>query len=182
MIEVAPNLFVGNATDAEITHERLLELLHYDPTTGRFTWRVNRGGRAKKGTQAGSPDGGGYILINMYISGRRRTYKAHRLAWFYVYGQWPERSIDHKQRDHSDNRLDELREATQSQNNGNAVVRKDSQTGVKGVQLTPNGKYVAKIKKEGVRHHLGTFANIESASRAYAEAARRLFGDFARAA
>jgi hypothetical protein len=106
-----------------LTQERLKELLFYDPDTGIFTWRVNRGrgpggctlGGKLKGKVAGSlhPDNRIFIHID------RRMYGAHRLAFLYVYGRWPEPEVDHIDRDMSNNRISNLREATRRQQNGN---------------------------------------------------------------
>lgn len=167
----------------EVTHAQLLEWLHYDPATGYFTWRITKGRCAKKGSRAGSFDKKGYVVINLRINGRQTTYRAHRLAWFYVHGRWPESDIDHNKLDKADNRLDELREATRSQNMANTAAHADSLTGVKGVSFDKRrGRYYARIMKDGRHHHLGYFDHLEAAASAYASAAQRLFGEFARAA
>jgi hypothetical protein len=99
-----------------ITAERLRQLLHYDPERGVFTWLSRPAERSWNtrfaGTRAGTINGLGYVVIG--ILGRR--YKAHRLAWLYVHGEWPGRELDHINCDKSDNRIANLRPATRSQN------------------------------------------------------------------
>lgn len=169
-------------TMAELTHDELLRRLSYDPETGRFTWMIDLG-RHKKGDLAGSPDKAGYVVIYLRIDGVQKSFRAHRLAWFYVHGRWPDGDIDHRDLEHSDNRIGELREATRSQNMANTSAYKDSTTGIKGVSFDKRrGKYYARIMKDGQVYHLGSFADVEAASAAYIEAATRLFGEFARAA
>lgn len=97
-----------------LTAESLRELLHYDPQTGIFTWRVTRG-NLKACSRAGSMKEDGYIRVCI---GERR-YHAHRLAWLYVTGDWPVEEIDHINRNKADNRFTNLRPATRSTNEQN---------------------------------------------------------------
>jgi hypothetical protein len=99
-----------------LTADRLRELVHYDPTTGLFTWTKNRAYKALGGTPAGYLNTNGYARIT--IDGI--SHAAHRLAWLYVHGRWPEATIDHINRIPHDNRLANLREASQSENNANS--------------------------------------------------------------
>lgn len=160
-----------------LTRERLLELLHYDQNTGIFTWRVNRGGRkaARAGSVAGHTRPDGYFEICV----DRNRVLAHRLAWFYVHGRWPAEQIDHMNGIRLDNRLSNLREATQSQNNAN----RPPVSGLKGVYFHKRaGRWAAQIKQDGEVTYLGLHDTPQQAHAAYCEAAERLFGEFARAA
>jgi len=74
----------------ELTQEKLREYLIYSPETGEFKWRKNRG-RARSGGLAGAPDRNKYIRVWIY----GQKYLAHRLAWFYMTGTWPDEQIDH---------------------------------------------------------------------------------------
>lgn len=112
---------------ADLTQAQLKELLHYDPDTGIFTWKQPRSG-VVVGAVAGRKDTAGYWAIQIY----RRIFRAHRLAWLYVYGSWPSRDIDHINRARDDNRLCNLREATRSENSYNRLKKSDRQ-GVPGV-------------------------------------------------
>lgn len=162
-----------------LTAARLRSLLDYDPETGLFRWRVKlRGGkRADIGSVAGYADAGrGYWVI--YIDGRQ--YRAHRLAWLHVKGQWPPRGLDHEDTDKQNNSWSNLRLCTQSQNTANSKRSKRNTTGFKGACVYGN-RFQAQIKKHGKRIHLGTFDTAQDAHAAYVDAAKRLFGEFARA-
>ena len=157
-----------------ITQTRLKELLDYDPETGVFTRKVNIGYRVA-GTIAGTTDNGyRRIVIN------DRPYMAHRLAWLFIYGEFPKLQIDHKNGNRSDNRLINLRLATNAQNSAN---RPPVGNGLKGCCYKKrNGRWVAQIMKECRQIHLGYFDTEQEAHSAYAEAATKLHGEFARIA
>lgn len=150
-----------------LTAERLRELLHYEPTTGVFTWRARRCNRAAGGV-AGSLRDDGYWSIRL----DRRPYRANRLAWLYVTGEWPPHLIDHEDRDTGNNRWLNLRPATHSQNHQNQKVRKDSMHGIQGVQRHERGLWRARITVRGRRIHLGYFKTPEAAAMARQAGAR----------
>jgi hypothetical protein len=158
-----------------IAHEELKELLDYDPLTGIFTWKRTANdkirGKAKIGEPAGTQDKSRYVRITI----GQRTYYAHRLAWFYMKGEWPHK-IDHRDLDSTNNRFLNLREASQSQNNAN--VRGRGRHG-KGVRKRGQ-KFWAGVTCRGEHHYLGIFDTKEEAAIAYSIKARELFGDFAR--
>jgi hypothetical protein len=160
-----------------ITHARLQELLEYDSETGEFHWKKRMSRSVKAGDIAGHTDGDGYRLIS--IEGQ--TYRAHQLAWLYRTGEWCSAVIDHRDGNPSNNRWHNLRGATVSQNNANRRLHRNNKCGYKGVVENKWGRFWATIQKHGRRLHLGTFATAEEAHAAYMEAARKLFGEFARA-
>lgn len=159
-----------------LTHEYLCERLAYDPNSGRFTWRTSpRFGWA--GKLAGNMDDGGYWRIRI----DNRSYKLHRLAWFYVHGRWPAREIDHINGNQSDNRLHNLREATRADNNHNTGINSNNRSGIKGVSwCTDKARWVVQIGLNGRRRHVGYYESVDEAARAYADEAQKLFGQFAR--
>ena len=110
-----------------ITQTQLLELLNYNPFTGDFTWRVRR--RGTKGAVAGSIQIRGYVRIR--IDGR--DYMAHRLAFLWMTGEFPEDGVDHISGVKSDNRWSNLRPADQALNQRNCSRRIDNTSGVTGV-------------------------------------------------
>ena len=160
-----------------LTHERLLELLNYDPDTGVFTWRVFTSSRTAAGSVAGTIKQDGYISIK--IEGE--LFRANRLAWFYMTKKWPSFLIDHANTLRSDNSWVNLREASKSDNGFNRGPQRNNSVGFKGVyQRKDNGKFSATIWKSGKKMPLGCFDTPEEASDAYAKAANMVAGDFAR--
>ena len=96
-----------SATAETLTQEYLKSILDYDLDTGIFTWKINKAKRTKIGDIAGwSYNGYREIEIN------DKKYKAHRLAWLYVYGEMPNKLIDHIDGNRSNNKISNLREAT----------------------------------------------------------------------
>jgi hypothetical protein len=158
-----------------ITRARLRDLLHYDPASGEFRWREDRSSRIRAGTIAGSLTPERYRKIT--IKGRR--YGAHQLAWFYMTGKWCSLVIDHRDGDPSNNGWQNLRPATRWQSNANRRLPRNNVSGLKGVSRH-RSQWRARIRKTYRTHHLGIFSTRQAAHAAYAAAARKLFGEFAR--
>ena len=149
-----------------LTQERLKELLDYDPETGVFVRKASRG-TAKAGSVAGCMYNTGYIMIRI----DSKDYTAHRLAWLYVYGCWPTNQIDHINRVKDDNRLCNLREATQSENNWNVGKYKNNKSGLTGVSWhNSTKKWQAQISVNGKLIYLGLFDTPEEGHAAYLKA------------
>ena len=155
-----------------LTASRLRELLRYDPETGLFTWHTRRG-RIAAGSVAGVIGGEGYFVIRVDY----RLHLAHRLAWLYMTGEWPQATVDHRDTDRTNNRWTNLRDASYGQNNANSV--KPNRTGLKGIKRHGH-RYVAQISVGGINRHLGCFSSPEEAHAAYIAAATQHFGEFAR--
>jgi len=121
----------------------------------------------------------GYLHPNgyRYIRFRGKSVREHRLAWYFIRGEWPELDIDHINGDRSDNRPENLRVATRGQNAINRPVRSDSLTGVKGVSFR-RGLYEARIVYNNKRIHIGAYKTLQEARKAYNDKAIELFGDF----
>ena len=148
----------------ELTHSRLLEALDYNPETGIFT-------RSRGKRMVGSDHTNGYLQIRVDYN----RYLAHRLAWFYVYGDWPVMDIDHVNRNRKDNRIANLRLATRKQNNANRPGV--AKSGFKGVVQTKYG-FRAAISIDNSFKSLGTHKTAEEAHAAYCRAAQELFGEY----
>jgi hypothetical protein len=150
-----------------LTAARLRELVDYDPLTGLFTWIKPTAHRVQPGDVAGSHKQRGYFGFTI----DSRAYQSHRLAWLYVYGKWPEKNLDHINRNPSDNRIANLREADQSANMQNKGMQRNNKTGVTGVMFDMRrGAYRAEIRIAGKTRYLGRFNDLESAASAYAAA------------
>lgn len=153
-----------------ITADQLREILSYDPETGVFTWRKDMGARAKAGNKAGARGGCGYVGIKLL----GKSYLAHRLAWLYVYGEWPLQRIDHISGDRMDNRMANIRDVSASVNSQNQKrARSDNKTGYLGV-CEVDGEYVAQIGLRGRIYKLGRFQAPEMAHAAYLAAKRQM--------
>ena len=160
----------GNWLAAMITQERLKELLDYDQETGVFVRRiVPRSSRVQIGAIAGTLKKRGYLVIGIDNS----IYMAHRLAWLYVYGKFPDNGIDHINGVRNDNRIVNLRDVTQKINIQNQrLARSDNKLGMLGVS-TRRGKFMAQININGIRTYLGDFEIAEDAHEAYLAAKRK---------
>lgn len=155
-----------------LTAERLRSVLTYDADTGVFRRSVLNRTRYPVGKIAGTPHSSGYIAIG--INGK--SYKAHRLAWLYVFGEWPTGEIDHINCIKDDNRIANLRVSTRAQNMQNRVAaRLDNKLGVLGVSKVGN-RYYARIAAGSVQKYLGIHKTIEAAHSAYLQAKGELHG------
>lgn len=149
-----------------LTAARLKELVSYDESTGLFTSNVQRS-QLKKGDVAGTLKKRGYLALQ--VDGN--LYYAHRLAWLYVHGEFPNGILDHINRIPTDNRIANLRVASHLHNQQNQErARKDSKSGLRGASRHADGKWQARIKIGNKYQHLGLFTTAELAHSAYLEA------------
>ena len=155
----------------DLTYADVSGVLDYDPITGVFRWRVNRGRGVKAGDVAGSHDSQGYRQIG--ISGR--MYLSHRLAFMLMTKAWPVAQIDHINGVKDDNRWSNLRDVYRGVNTQNQrKAQKNSKTGLLGASQDKAGRYQATIKLNGKTRYLGAFNTAEEAHQAYLEAKRKL--------
>jgi hypothetical protein len=141
----------------------LKEFLRYDPDSGEFFWLRSRPRGIKPGDKAGCVTPHGY----RYIKFLGRPYFAHRLAWFFVTGEWPLGWLDHINGDRQDNRYSNLREATTSENQQNRKMQTYSKSGMIGVRRSYGSRWRAMIIIDGRRIYLGAFATKDEAHAAY---------------
>jgi hypothetical protein len=169
----------ANNTDGKkhdlLTQEYLKSILDYDLDTGVFTWKVNKSKTAKAGDVAGwSYNGYREIEIN------NKKYKAHRLAWLYVYGEMPKNLIDHVDGNRSNNKISNLREATYQTNSENYKTPQTNKSGVKNVSWYKNlNKWVVSISVKQTGKTIGYFDDLELAELVAIEARNKYRGEFA---
>ncbi len=157
-----------------LTADRLRELLRYEPETGNFIRLVKTGGRygANVGTVAGTKTSEGRVFVSV----QSKQYRAHRLAWLYMTGEWPKGEIDHINGEPSDNRWANLRDVSRRVNAQNLRrAHSHSGTGLLGASWgSRDRRFVARIKHQGKYVSLGGFDTAEEAHAAYVAAKRRL--------
>lgn len=169
-----------------LTHAQLLELISYDPATGLFTLRKttrirSAGTVINKNKIRVQRSGRKVRVTTVHVSGLRAT-RAGRVAWFYMTGEWPAVEVDHQDNDGWNQKWDNIREASRSQNQANTRRYKSNSSGKKCV--FPSGRtarpWRAQIQKDKRRISLGNFETKDDAYAAYMAAAQSLHGDFAR--
>lgn len=143
-----------------LTQVELKDLLHYDPDTGEFYWLKKVLKDTVKIKRAGSKYKSGYRFIKI----GKKYYPEHRLVWLYVYGNFPDKDIDHINHIKDDNRLCNLREVTHAQNMKNLPLAKNNSSGVSGIYwCKTKGKYISQIKLNGKRIYQRSFHDINEA-------------------
>lgn len=148
---------------------QLKELYDYNPDTGIFTRKQRPRSSFKNNygyighlsvierNKLGTISQGGYLLIEI----GKKKYRAHRLAWLYVHGRFPVDQIDHINHLRADNRIINLREATNQENSKNISLRKDNVSGITGVYFRKEmKKWGAFINHNTKRIHLGFFKDF----------------------
>lgn len=168
------------AREADLPVNVLRELLDYDACTGEFTWRARSGFAPKTvqwnkrfaGKPAGHTDLRGYRRLKILC----QVHFAHRAAWAYVFGAWPNTIVDHIDGNKSNNRIQNLRDAGKNVNAQNLRgARKDSSSGILGAHPRKGSSpWASSIQVDGKMRHLGVFSTAEEAGAAYLAAKRKL--------
>jgi len=154
-----------------ITRKRAIELFDYNPETGTMLLRPRQVGWYDEG----------YLRFTLPTADGRIKVRAHQIAWLIVYNEWVQ--VDHADLDRSNIKINNLRKANQSQNMMNTGLRADSTTKIKGVSLCrATFKWRASIQVYGRSINLGRYETVNEAAIAYAKAAQKYFGEFARLA
>jgi hypothetical protein len=174
---------------SDITPEMVSQSLIYNPITGEFIWkkrpiehfpneRVAKIWNTKwSGKKAGNDHKSGFTQISIF----NVRFRANKVAVAIVTGKWPSYEVDHKNLNPHDNRWENLRIATRSENGRNRRKQKNNTTGYKGACYDKSrGKYISIIAVNGVQKNLGRFDTAEQAHEAYCKAAAELHGEFAR--
>ena len=147
-----------------LTQARLKELFFYDSTCGDFIRIKRTTNSVCIGDVAGALNFYGYLQTN--VDGK--IYKNHRLAWLYVYGEFPLKDLDHINRIKTDNRILNLRQVTDAQNLQNIGLRSDNKSGYKGVSwCKQKEKWCVRMQYDKKYRHIGYFDNVHEAGKAY---------------
>lgn len=126
-----------------ISYERVRELFEYDPKEGALYNKTNRRGKSIVGSVAGNPRGDSYLQLCI----DRKMYRVNRIVWLWYYGYLPENIIDHKDQDKTNNRIENLREASKQCNAINVSRFKNNTSGIRGISYDSRvDKWVAQIK------------------------------------
>jgi len=148
----------------KLSYVDLTNALDYQPETGVFTWKKSKSG-IRSDKIAGCLTSAGYIFIGI----NRQRFLAHRLAWFYVYGEMPSGVIDHINRIKTDNRICNLRDVTQVENGQNNKLSCNNSTGANGVRRRSDGRarpWNARVMHKGQEISIGHFKTFEEACEA----------------
>lgn len=159
---------------AKLTQARLMEVLNYDPKTGVFTWKKRKPsewsspakGRTWNSRYAGQQAGvktHGYIRLSV----DDQKHYAHRLAFLYMTGSFPDELVDHINHNGEDNRWRNLRHANKALNAENTRRPRQNKTGFTGVVKLPSGRYMAQRKSKNSGRYLGSFDTPEEAHEAF---------------
>ena len=166
----------------EITQELVKELLHYDPDTGIFThkkrdnkwftrtrlqmtWNSNFAGKVAGHSRL--THGINYRVITIFD----KHHAAHRVAWLYMFGEWPKMQVDHINGDGNDNSIRNLRDVSNEENHRNMKLQSRNKSGCTGVYMhNLLNKWTAQIRNEGKTIHLGVFVDLDDAVKARKEA------------
>jgi hypothetical protein len=160
--------------DNILTQEYLQSIFTYKD--GNFYWRHSPAHNIKAGSIAGHIQTNGYIAIKI----NRKVYKAHRLIFLMFHG-WMPAQVDHKDTNPSNNRIENLRSVTLSENSYNAKKRADNKSGVKGVYWHKEGKkWSVQVTVNKERKFFGLFDNLELADLVAQEARNMYHGPYAR--
>lgn len=184
------SFFKGELMAAKLmpSQEYLKQAFDYDPETGLCTWRMRpphhfrtpKGYKVGNKQTAGKPCGwritmkSGVTYLRVCVAGEQ--YLLHRLIWKWVTGEEPTNEVDHWCGDGTNNRWENLRQATHQQNQCNMKTQTETKA-PRGVYQHFN-RWVAAVNAEGKKHYLGTFATAEEAHQAYIEASERLHAEY----
>ena len=143
-----------------------MDKLSYNPATGIIS---------RNGKPAGNISKYGYLRIGV----GKKSYQAHRLAWYLHHGFWPKEFLDHIDRNKLNNRIDNLREATKQENGMNLDLRRNNTSGYQGVSNhKQRNLWRARIWLKNKEIMLGYFKSKEDAYKKYCTASRELYGEF----
>ena len=168
--------------EAKVGPSDVRRYLDYDPETGDFLWKERVGGflgwnRRWAGKRAGYVDRRGYVNIDIH----QTTYQGQRLAWLYVYGEWPRHEIDHIDGNTTNNIIANLRAVTHTENLQNTTARRHNKLGLKNISVRKGG-YGVSFFERGKPLYREQFSSLETAIFVRELLAPNIYGHFDRKA
>lgn len=155
--------------------EDLIKQLRYDSETGQLFWTRKRANNIDLTKPAGSVNGKGYVNIGITVdSGKKWSFKAHTLVWRVVTGTWPDKQLDHVNRNRVDNRIENLRLVTDQENKMNKGVQINNALGLQNIVMHGNS-YRVQVMLYGKFITSKTFRTLEQAI-AHRDAIRLQYG------
>ena len=156
---------------------KLKQLFEYNKETGELIWKVSTNSNVKIGDIAGSIDHRDRGYTDISIDGKR--YKSHRLIWIWHFGNF-DGMLDHIDTNRRNNKIENLRIATASQNNYNTNISKSNKSGIKGVYWEKfSQKWRVKIEANGKVYYFGRYSDLAKATQVMIESRKVLHGEFA---
>lgn len=146
-----------------MTQEILHQYFNYDKNTGYLTWKVKYARKIVVGARAGSISPTHQHRVLRFMG---ELYAEHRVIWLYCNGVWPSGHIDHINHNEQDNRIENLRDVSQAENNMNNSKRRDNSSGIVGVwlnKLNSKKKYMSELHLQGKRVHYASHYTLEEA-------------------
>lgn len=154
----------------KMMYELVRKLFDYNPETGVVTRKITTSSRAQAGAIVGSRNTQGYLMVNIKNTDGQRLYYVHRIIWLWMTGEWPT-CIDHINRNPSDNRWENLRDVSYSENTHNKPV-------TSGVYWANRDKvWVATIQVKGNKYYVGQSKDRSEAEAMYREAKKQYVPD-----
>jgi len=145
--------------------DAIIKNLEYQKETGKLIWKTNRG-VARKGMEAGYLRSDGRICVCI----ARKRIRAHRIVWFLNYGKWPEKEIDHIDGNPTNNRIENLRDVSVRENQSNQKIHRAGKlVGARWSNKNHLNPWMAQIRINGKKVHLGCFKTEKEAHEAYIE-------------
>ena len=157
-----------------ITQDKLKE--YFDYKEGKLFWKKQSSSNICIGVEAGTTNKRGYVQVKIF----NKRYYAHRLVFFMFYCYFPQ-EVDHIDGNKTNNRIENLRSATKSQNQHNARINVNNTSGVKGISWDKRcGKWKAQIAVNKKNYHLGRFDDFDLAKKTINQFREKYHQEYAR--
>ena len=163
---------MGKGCTEMIDQETVKKLFYYDAESGMLIWRFGNGRNVKPWQEVKAKNVHGYYTAKIH----GKSYLAHRLAWLYVHGSFPNKYIDHKNRIRNDNRLCNLRDVNTTDNAQNISLPNHNTSGQIGVSwIKSHNCWTVFVKVNKKNKWLGYYKNLDDAITVRKEGERQYY-------